>query len=429
MSHIFDYTLEDLLNPQGQNGLSSFAAYYQRLLYKEEIYPANVNYSPLDVWYDKVYYGKIDNNNNSIVPKIPRLKAFDNNIFALGFVVDQARQFIEKMQAALQTGACLDQSGNPKIWDPKFVRGYENPLTKYNNSLSALYEVFANDLPPNTDKIKTGADFVHLFSQFLLSAAKVLPITYTNFILGTEVGVFDTGLSLAIDNPNFGDDNLKYENWLTDPNYNFYVSLAKDVGFVVNKNFPWVLTADLFGKQVRANLENITNESGEPLTKDNFFDYYYNRTYLQDIRLLKTFINNAYNRFIETRPFYEEKRYSDRCGKFQIDVLDRPATLNQDALNDKFMLDLYLQLRHSEVEEPVAITTKTKNDLYSIYSLQPNKSLSKLNNGANQINLTYRDYLYSSKYTLLVDESKKNLDSEDRSATLQTVGSIVQQLY
>ena len=110
-------------------------------------------------------------------------------------------------------------------------------------------------------------------------------------------------------------------------------------------------------------------------------------------------------------------------------MLDRPTTLNQEILNDKFMLDLYLQLRQAEAGDPVVITTKTKNDLYSVYSLQPNKEISKLNNGANQINLTYRDYLYSNKYTLLIDESKKDLDNEDRSATLQTVGSIAQQLY
>ena len=428
MSDIFDYTFEEITNPRGQNGMSAFAAYYQRLLYKEKVYP-NVNYAPLDIWYNKVYYGKIDNSNNSIVPKTPRLKAFDNNILALGFVVDQAREFIERMQAALQTGVCLDQSGNPKIWDPKFVRGYENPLKKYNDSLSGLYEAFAEQIPRNTDKIKTSAHFAHLLSQFLINSAKFIPITFTNYVLGLQVGVFDTGLSLALDNPDFGDDNFKYQNWLADPNYNFYVSLAKDVGFTVNKNFPWVLTADLFSKQVRANLENVTNESGDSLTKDNFFDYYYNRTYLQDIRLLKTFINNAYNTFVVLRPFYEEKRYSDRCGKFQVDVLDRPGVFNQDVLSDKFMLDLYLQLRHFEVEEPVSITTKTKNDIYSIYSLQPNKQISKLNNGANQINLTYRDYLYTDKYTLLIDESKKDLDSEDRSATLRTVGSIVQQLY
>lgn len=86
MSDIFNYSLEEITNPQGKNGLSAFAAYYQRLLYKEEVYP-NVNYAPLDVWYNKVYYGKIDNNNNSVVPRVPRLKAFDNNIFALGLLL------------------------------------------------------------------------------------------------------------------------------------------------------------------------------------------------------------------------------------------------------------------------------------------------------------------------------------------------------
>ena len=57
----------DLIDPQGSNGLSSLALYYQRLLYKEKIYPSEL-VVPLDTWYDKQFYGRVDRKQNSIVP-------------------------------------------------------------------------------------------------------------------------------------------------------------------------------------------------------------------------------------------------------------------------------------------------------------------------------------------------------------------------
>ena len=53
------FDLESLTDPRGRNGLSSFEAYYERLLYKEMIYPPFL-WEPLDTWYDKQYYGKVD---------------------------------------------------------------------------------------------------------------------------------------------------------------------------------------------------------------------------------------------------------------------------------------------------------------------------------------------------------------------------------
>ena len=89
MAQIFN--VDDLTNPQGKNGLSSFAAYYQKLLYKEAIYPPNL-WDPLDTWYDKQYYGRVDAVQNSIFPNPNRFKAIPSaakpNILALNFVAD-----------------------------------------------------------------------------------------------------------------------------------------------------------------------------------------------------------------------------------------------------------------------------------------------------------------------------------------------------
>ncbi|HAI41234.1 MAG TPA: hypothetical protein DCM40_25560, partial [Maribacter sp.] len=73
MMTTFKYTTADLLNPSGNNGLSSFALYFQRVMYKEIIYPTDTKI-PLDTWYDKQYYGRIDQKQNTIIPKYEDLK-------------------------------------------------------------------------------------------------------------------------------------------------------------------------------------------------------------------------------------------------------------------------------------------------------------------------------------------------------------------
>ena len=69
----FNYTPLDLENPSGNNGLSSFALYFQRVMYREAIYPS-VTKIPLDTWYDKNLYGRVDRCQNTIIPNIDNLK-------------------------------------------------------------------------------------------------------------------------------------------------------------------------------------------------------------------------------------------------------------------------------------------------------------------------------------------------------------------
>lgn len=429
MSHIIDFTIEEILNPRGKNGLSSYAAYFQRLLYKEEVYPS-VNYSPIDTWYDNVYFGRIDLIQNSIIPNLNRMSSVGDNLYAFDFVAEQFNEFVRRMAAALATGNCINTAnGNPKIYNPRATRAYEDPRQKYSNLMNQIYDAFVNSLDPTTDKIRNFRDFVKFMVGFLLRICKQIPITMSNYVLGSQVGLFDTGLCIAIDNADMGDDNYKYRNWLTDPNYNFYVSLAKATGFIVNKNIPWVLTTDLFSSNVLETLSKRSDDSGNPITKENFFDHYYTKTFTLDIDLLKSFLVNSWKRFLVTRPFYEKKSFSDKCGKFVVDLLERSSVVDDAALNDRFMIDFYLALRSCEAGDPIAISDKIKNELYAVYNVRPRRMLSGILNSAFVINAIYRDYIYSDKYYLLNDSIEKDLDSTARPANMLTVGSLVQQIY
>tara|TARA_R110000824_G_scaffold114746_1_gene265464 strand:+ start:731 stop:2032 length:1302 start_codon:yes stop_codon:yes gene_type:complete len=428
------FSQESLTNPQGKNGLASFAAYYQRLLYKEAIYPASL-WKPLDTWYDKQYYGKVDRRQNTIVINENRLSPIIRgavpNLLAVDFVAEAFDAFAAHMGRTVQLNAC-DPNGTPLLLNMKAHAGYENPRRIYAEYLNAVYASFLEITPRYTDKIIDFSSFEKAFQEHLVTVSSHIPITLTNYLLTGTIGGFSSGLTIAIANATFDDDNYKYDNFITDPNYAFYVRAAKKFGFIVNKNAPWLLTADLFS-DAALHYINKYGTAEQPLNEDNFFETYYTSTYLYDIPLLTQFIVNSYSSFIELNPYYQKHIYKKTtCGTFKVEnFLRAPALPNStnDLFSDKKLSDLYLTLRSNECENPVQITSKLLNELQAIYFALPDPSLTGVENIATYINLIYRDYIYSVDYPALNLNIFLNLDNQVRTGNITTVGSIVRQLY
>ncbi len=420
MSHIIKFTEQDLINPRGANGLSSYAAYYQRLLYREEIYP-DVNYRPLDLWYDKVYYGRIDRKQNTILPNSKNLKQLRPGIFALDHVVDQFFAFQEKMRFALNSGVCL-LDGNSLITAPVAKKAYVNPIPSYNAYLNSIFSTFTSRFQRDTNQITNFDTFASLMMDFLMEASHFVPITLTNYLLGDLGSIFNTGIVIALDVADPGDDNYKYENWLSDPNFDFYVTAAKKYGFIVEKNIPWLMVADLFSEQTVESLLNYKDNNGYPITEENYFDYYFYKTFTTDMDLLVRFIINSYAGYVQQNPLYEEKTFNS-CGKFRIDLLDRATTVNTAFLTDKRIVDLYLQLRSNEAGTPIKLDKKLYDELYFSYQFRPNKTLTNMANAANYVNNKYTAYIYSARENPLNKTNEKVLDNPEPTDTLTTDSS------
>ena len=431
----FNYTQFNLQNPGGDNGLSSYALYFQRMMYKEAIYPTNLK-APIDTWYDKQYYGRVDRLQNTIIPDTTNLKVLTSagrqNLLALNFVAEAFEDFVEHMRKALVVGALRQGStANPSILDIKAYQAYSDPTRIYNDFKQQIYNSYFSSLTlSQSEKITDFKTFAESMLQYLRDLSGFIPVTKTNYLLTDVSNSFASGMSIAIDTGPPENDEYKYDNWISDPNFNFYVRAAKKFGFIVNKNIPWILTADLFSNAIMKYIQRyIVNNS--LVTKKTFFDDYFDKTYLTDIDDLKQYIVSAYNNYIELRPFGQKTVRIGSCDKFRVETFVRPP-LEGDVglvLTDKMLVDLYLDLRSAEAKNPLQITKKLKNELANIYTLKPNKQISSLQNAAEYINLIYRDYIYDAEYTLLNPTSLIELDNQIRSGNIATVGSIVQQLY
>jgi len=414
--------------PAGKNGLSSFAAYYQGLLYKELIYPPYL-FKPLDTWYDKQYYGKVDNLQNSIIPKQSKLRGIEAavkpNLLALDFVATQFDAFASHMKNAKVIGVCVG-TGNPKIFNPKAHEAYNNPMEPYTNFLNTVFETFSQQTERYTAEIRDFPSFADMYLRHLKFISPYLPVTLSSYMLTGTMSIFNTGLCISIDTAQFDDDEYKYEKYLSDPNFNFYVKAAKSFGFTVNKNAPWLLTADLCSTSADSTF-SIPDMSAQlapgggfcpdriAIDKDLFFKLYFRRTCLLDIDILQQYIVNCYATYIARTPYYQKRITKPGCDVFGVENMERPAATEQDRqlLTPKRMCNFYLDLRSAETKEAVHLET-VRSALDSIYFVRPLPDLDGTLNVVTYINNIYRDYIYSVHYPYLNSElfnTFKTLDS------------------
>ena len=411
MTDSFDYTPNDLINPIGTNNLSSFALYYQRSLYLEKIYPINAAW-PIELWYDKQLYGKVDRSQNTIHTTGPALQpiraASVPNLFALGPVVRAFEAFAQHMRKANIMGVATDR-GNPKMYDIQAHQAYVSPIEKYNSYLEGVYQVYYDLFTPEqNEKVLAFPSFVEDYKSYLLGVVRTYPVTQTNFLLTPGVSPFSSGLAISIDKGDCGDDNYKYVNYLSDPNYDFYTKVAKKFGFVVNRDAPWILWADIFSSAFLPNLEYFyVGNSLQAVSKDTFFESFYTPTWRTDIvRLRETFIK-GYTSLIYRKPYSEvfparmtaagATHFQENCQLQKITKLRPPvnAVGIEKVLTDKFMLDFYIELRQAEASTTEVNPEEVRSYAYERYRDQLNNNLTKMENAVKYINSVYSPYVYS----------------------------------
>jgi len=407
MPKTFNYTDEELENPLGNNDLSARALFYQRSLYREAIYPQNIM-KPLDTWYDKNLFGRINEEQYTVVPHLSKLveipEATGAGIHCLNFVQRAFSDLASHMKTAYISN-CVNRDGNPDLFNMRAHFAYTDPMTKYVSYLDALGAAYINaynDSP--TDPITNFADFKKKYIKYLEVMAERFPITMSSFLLSTMASPFISGLKIAISTKNAGDDAAKYDDFIRDPNFSYYVAAAKKYGFIVDKNMPWVLTADLFSDAILSYMALFWAIPGfSELSWYNFFYTYYTKTYVDDMDHIDVGLKRTYLGLLEISPYYEAEKiiYDKNCpNPFRKEIGIRAElglSGTAPGLSIKESIDLYSFLRHAETEGGGGPSLKSVRR--RAYEAQRVANVPRLASQPLQlINNAYRKFLYPANY-------------------------------
>jgi len=251
--------------PMGKNDSAALTAFNERKFYRDETYPYGDGFpTPIDMWYDKPFYGRMTPGGTPIFPNdtfLKKLNTNTENIMALDFVALAFQDLKEYYAAAANMGQVQTVGSHIAILEAR--GGWASLNKNHLTYVNALFTGFTSTYLASNhrdEQISSFKDYVKIFQDFISQLTPNYPFTKAGFISSQFCTPNISGLIVEIAEAEAANDHLKYTDFINDVNFSFYVHAAQKFGFKIDKNAPWCLVADL-GSPV---MENYMRQFPEP---------------------------------------------------------------------------------------------------------------------------------------------------------------------
>jgi len=320
----------EAFSSQGRNGMDAFSVYKFRKFYKDRAYPdsspdygvhgegfdANTQPQPIDLWHEAPYFGRYKLNANSIYILEKNLKQIptknnEKTFLVTNFVADAFRDLQKHFSSAL-----ISKNLNPdfKLSSLPITKAYENPDTLHQLYINKIFEVFVLSYVESQGlhkKIVNFSDFVGHLSDFIRDSQQSIPFTFSGFLGSKRCPSSVSGLIIDMKADGFSDDKNKMNKFLSKEDFSFYLYSARNHGFMVDKNVPWRLVADISSPKMKEYMVKYD----PTLNESNLFKKYYADAYIADLEIMLKNIVSYYNNYIESRPFTSKTYHAYSSGE------------------------------------------------------------------------------------------------------------------
>jgi len=312
------YTSNDSTSKISHEGRSLYSEYVN-LLEKDMI----------NFWTVDRLYGRVTPDMISIHPRTDRLRqikyAADNKtIFLLNFVADAWEALVLDMRDYANRGRVVMDSPWAKL---SAAKGYVDANVEYDSHLKDLIFPSISDeylaIKEKNDQVVDFKGFLKAVSPLIKHIAKNVPITRSGFIQSKYCSVNCSGLVVEVGNDLYSDDFPKLEKYINDNNFSFFVEIAKKHGFMIDKNAPWRLVANVASPVMKKKMAQYADP-------DDFFleRVYFDYSYRQDITNLKAYLVDMYETFRSSNPYVFG--YSKR---YDCDHITKPTAMERTETN------------------------------------------------------------------------------------------------
>jgi len=279
--------------PYGINSLKQPFLFEQRLLYKQKSFSRLFDPIPLDVIYEKPFYGKVDVHGTPIYPSEVNMTQLpgDGLILVLDFVAaafNDFKAFIDKgLMSRQRVFNDLFSSFLPKSGLKSVHQLYQDHFV--NNVFNVFSNKYLNVAKINK-KVKNFDNFVTEFIHFAHLMVDQFPITKTGFIVSPLCTNAISGLFIELENLPPDNDIIKYTRFLSRPSFNRYLKTAAFYGFYVDKNIPWRLAANMDSQPIKDYMARF----GTSLDNNEIFSSYFYKSEYFSYESMKARLWNMY---------------------------------------------------------------------------------------------------------------------------------------
>jgi len=309
----------------------------------------------IDITEARQLYGRVNSRRRAIYPSEANLRTIQStqtsqSIYVLDFVANAFKD----MRGYLRRAALAKRINYEKslIFNLQPARGWASPQAAFFGIMDAAYVSFYNSYIRKNNVNEGIVDFpsfMKVFMKFATSAAGQfqVPMTFTGFLGHATCAPHSSGLIIDLYEFDNNNDVVKNELFLRDEFFPFLKETAKKFGFVIDKNIPWRLIADISSMPMK----KYMHESG--LTYKTVFNDYYYQSIDYDIDLLKQYTVGFYNTLVAADPVIRTTRYCGRQNK-TLSTLSERTAVTQESLDKKYSInywiDKYLKLRTAETK-------------------------------------------------------------------------------
>jgi len=362
--------------PNATNDLGTKEIFEKREVYKKA-YPTEDEFysktTPIDLWNDyKLLYGRINVCGDPIFLRQEKLLEIANDSEGPMFVADIATEAYEEMRGQILKAQRLKRLDmeNSKIFPLKPVRTWKSIHQEYHEYLLTMYRVFtAGYLNQEIDRRITDYNtFEKEFLKFYKIIKDKFTFTRTAYITSRLTSPLMSGLVIEFSDADHGSDKLKYDSYIQDPAFNFYRDVTRRYGFVIDKNAPWRIIADIGSEPMTTRIKEKGSKNLQ-----QFFENYYYTAHRMDIDAIIGYMHKMWDTFAAANPLSVNPRLSN-CGPEVLTDVNRRKRIS---LNDfkirykhRHWLKLYIKIRNIETnkdlpEQQIKLVTKNALDLHN----------------------------------------------------------------
>ena len=307
--------------PLGSNRLSAGYLFEERLYYRDKAFEQieEKDFGLIDTWSSVIEYGKTNLDGHPIYLSEYYLKQFTSttkqDVYAINFVVDIFEEMVFKVEDYIRKAGSIFTAGSldfSTIFPLNVNKGWQSPTALYHEHISTMYESFTNDYLSNKhSKVLIFEHFVKYFIDFCHVAAEEVPIFFSSFVQSIHCPININGYTLEIAEAAADDDRLKFTDFIDTPLFEIFRRFAITHGFMIDKNVPWRLIANMNHPKMKAAAQKDIF-LGDDYSLQKMFEIMYYNTAAYDIELMKFHLASFYNNYVSFRP-YVDVPYEKDC--------------------------------------------------------------------------------------------------------------------
>lgn len=306
---------------------------------------------------ERTLYGRIDQTLDSVHPNGGNIVSVANTnnpeagVQLMDFCADMFQDLVNNFEKSCRLQ--LIDTNDPYLSKISAYRSYEDPNDDYRLYLSNVLDAYNIDFivrGNREDEIFNLEQYTRNLIKYARELGPAIPMTYTGYMSSNQSSIFSSGIAVSIADLPFDQDAEKDDFFIQNDAFGYYLNIAKNIGFSVVKNSPWVLVADLASPAIKPYLQKYGM-----INVESVFQTRYAHTHLSDLDKIVQGIITSYRLFVNQKPFFKQ---INSCGPNTTSKLIYREQINNNSIiqlsnNNNLLIELYCIIRNIEERNPL----------------------------------------------------------------------------